>query len=80
MYFGAMRGMPAERLKEVAAFWRTLDTAFTNTDAPEDEPAESETPESREQDNTPDEPPTKGTRKVKDYLHEGLTKPAWFLP
>jgi phage head maturation protease len=80
MYFGAMRGMPAERLKEVAAFWRTLDTTFTETDAPSDEAADPPVDESREQDSTPDEPPTKGTRKVKDYLHGGLTKPAWFLP
>ena len=28
MYFGALRGMPAERLREVAQFWRTLDETF----------------------------------------------------
>jgi len=84
MYFGAMRGMPAERLREVAAFWRTLDDKLSpesNLDAPSEEAAESGEAERREQDTqVPDAPPTKGTRKVKDYLHSAPRVPEWFLP
>jgi len=50
MYFGALRGMPADRLREVAQFWRTLDTHLTpGADAPE---VGAEAPEADRDDST----------------------------
>lgn len=85
MYFGAMRGMPAERLQEVAAFWRALDTHLSPepvapsgdvTEDPSDD--ESRAAESNKQE--PEAPSTEDTPPVKDYLHGAAQPPAWFLP
>ena len=88
MYFGALRGMPAERLREVAQFWRTLDETFTprgvdDPDAPSEDDAESVEAERREQDDpgNTEAPAEKATPKVKrDYLKPGSNLPKGFLP
>lgn len=95
MYFGAMRGMPAERLKEVAAFWRTLDSAFTEALTPDEgdediAPSEVED-ESRVEDapspdadesrelETPEAPADKATPKVTKDYLAEGMSPPWFL-
>jgi HK97 family phage prohead protease len=80
-----------ERLREIveARKSRTLhveisgdaDAVALSLDAPSDEAADPPVDERREQETkSPDAPPAKGTRKVKDYLHGGLDLPRGFLP
>lgn len=83
MHFGALRAMPPERLRQLAEFWRTLDTELTPADAPsEDVTEDPSADERREQDSpsTAEAPAEQATpRKVeRDYLQPD-PYPDWFL-
>jgi phage head maturation protease len=80
VHFGALRGMPAERLSEIADFWRSVDSRFFENsaipdaiiDAPsEGTPAVVPAPTSERREDKP--------RPARSYLSHEATVPSWRL-